>query len=309
LSAPPGCEVPPESQKPPAVAEKFEVAGASVKLGGMVSAQVSRLGVAPLWETTRGKGVKIGVLDTGVHHSRALPTRRIQAIESDGSAQESTASSHGTSCVSLIASELEGAEGIAPESRVLSIRVTSGSKFSRIRVKQGLRAALDAGCDLISCSFTLPRVDHELKELVREAHLAGIPIIAASGNEPDQQNELAESVPHAVVIGAVDVEGNPMPGRHTIWTDAHCLGDRLDIVDSEGNSSVWSGLSSGAAALVAGVVALALAPLTPARRRMFGIRLDGLLKTTATRRSFPDRSLTLLRVAPARLFEAAREMA
>jgi hypothetical protein len=277
----------------------------------MPSFQVEHLGIQNLWQTTRGDGVRVAVLDTGVTLSDALPAERIEAIESDGTAQSPTALSHGTRCISLIASSSEDAEGIAPECQVLSIRANSvNDRFSPLRVKRGLRFALDRSCDVISCSFTLPRVDEELRELVREAHLAGIPIIAATGNDPDAKDEFPSKVPHATVIGALDAANAPLRGRHTPWTDAFCLGDDLDVVDGDGAAVSWSGLSSGAAAIVSGIVALALAPLSVARRRRAGILVDGLIKTTARAEhspGFPNNRL--LRVDPARFFHAIQETA
>lgn len=276
----------------------------------MASRQLAHLGIQALWEATRGRGVKVGVLDSGVNHSRALPPRRVQALVSDGEKQEPTASTHGTFCAAAIASELEGSEGIAPESRILSIQVTSGDeRFSPLRVKRALRLAIDEGCDVISCSFTLARIDDELERLVREAHLAGIPVIAAGGNDPEAENDFPERVSHAIVVNALDTENNPLPGRQTIWTDVYCLGDRLDVVDGNGDPFEWPGFSSGATALVAGVVALALAPLTPARRRRAGILAEHLLKTTAARSARGElASGTLLRIAPEKLFRAIQEV-
>lgn len=100
-----------------------------------------------------------------------------------------------------------------------------------------------------------------------------------------------------------------MRGRHTIWTDIFCLGDELDVVDGKGAPFVWRGFSSGATAIVAGIVALALTPLPPAKRRTAGMALEGLLKATATRSV--DASLEFgpsLKIEPQRLFRAIQEL-
>jgi hypothetical protein len=179
--------------------------------------------------------------------------------------------------------------GVAPEARVLSVRVTTaGGAYTKSGLKRGLRVALDAGCDVISCSFTLPRSDRELAELVREAHMKGVVVLAATGNKPSLDADFPHLVPHAVVVGAVDAQGKRMRGKVTEWTDVFSLGEKLDVASPNGSVKPWNGQSSGATALVAGVVALALAPFSGAERVRRGQLVDGALKATATRSNSSD---------------------
>jgi membrane-anchored mycosin MYCP len=255
------------------------------------SSQVVRLELEPIWESTRGAGIRVAVLDTGVARSSALPEDRVRSIRADGGAPNATADTHGTSCCSLVASSGSGAEGAAPEADVLSIQIATQSRDIRAaQVVRGLERALAEGCHVISCSFTLASwAGHKgaIMDLVRRAHLAGIPVLAAAGNDVGQKSRFPEEIQHAIVVSAHDVNGAPLHVKFNQWTDIFCLGEELSVVDSDGSSQPWSGLTSGATALTAGVVALALASAPPAKRAKVGIAMEPLLKNSGTRFTLP----------------------
>jgi subtilisin family serine protease len=278
-----------------------------------VSFQVRQLGVRPLWDTTRGKGVRVAVLDSGVSTSEALPQERVEALAADGAEQRPPTDPHGTRCASLIASGLARGEGIAPEADLLGIQVCAASGAPLLPlVKLGFQLALAKECDVISCSFVLEQVDDELHQLVRQAHLAGVPVIAAAGNiaQPALPPLFPEAVQNAIVVSALDVDNVPLPMRVTTFTDIFALGQNLHVVEGDGLVTTWDGATSGAAAITSGVVALALSLVTPQKRRRVGTLIDGLLKSSATRSPSPDGSglPELLRINPARLLEQVQQL-
>ncbi|MEZ4447002.1 MAG: S8 family serine peptidase [Polyangiaceae bacterium] len=246
------------------------------------SLQVRHLDIEPLWEVTRGEGVRVAVLDTGIITSPALPPERVSTMAADGSPQRATADLHGTYCASVIGSSKRGAEGMAPRAELVGIQVSlaSGSP-SLTAVKAGLARAIDEECDVISCSFVLDPIDQELRDLVRSAHDQGRPLVAAAGNVPSLASAFPEQTAHAIVVSALDRDGQPLPTRRTQWTDIDALGDRLSVVDGEGYPQKWHGQTSGAAAIVSGVLALAIATVPRSKRRKVGLALEGLLKRTA----------------------------
>jgi subtilisin family serine protease len=250
-----------------------------------------QLELESIWNTTRGAGIRVGVLDTGVATSEALPSSRVRSIRADGGAPNVTTDTHGTSCCSLVGSGGVDAEGAAPEATLVSIQLsTDANAITAAQVVRGLERALDEGCHIISCSFTLQRWGTQkdsVAALVRQAHLAGIPVLAAAGNVAHQPSLFPEEIQHAIVVSAHDASVAPMPVRFNQWTDVFCLGDELSIVDSDGANQTWSGLTSGATALTAGVAALALASVPEAKRTKVGIAMEALLKNSGIRFTLP----------------------
>jgi serine protease len=251
----------------------------------MATRQIEQLGIEGVWETSRGAGVRVAVLDCGVITSPALPPGRVEGVSASGGLEDATSDAHGTSCASLIASEEPDACGLAPEASLLSVQVmTARDSLAAVDVTRGLERALEQGCHVISCSFTLSRFGAQQKRiasLVRQAHLRGIPVIAAHGNTPGEPAPFPEAVQHAIVVSAHDQAFEVMRVNHNHWTDIFALGDEVDIVNGDGLARTWVGNTSGATAIVAGAVALALAAVDEAKRARLGTAMDGLLKASA----------------------------
>jgi hypothetical protein len=209
----------------------------------------------------------------------------------------------------LIASQSASAQGVAPDASILSVQITtSRDRLVAAQVTRGLAQALERGCQVISCSFTLSSLSDqrsEISALVRQAHLRGIPVVGAQGNDPGQAAPFPEAIQHAIAVSAHDVDDEPMPVNHNRWTDIFSLGDEVDVVNGSGLTRTWTGNTSGATALVAGCIALALAAVDPSRRVRVGMAMDGLLKVSARRFGTSSSDTPLLQLDALRLVESA----
>jgi subtilisin family serine protease len=273
------------------------------------ASQLQRLGIEPLWDKSRGAGVRVALLDGGVWTSNALPAERIETIHVNGGEQKPTSSPHGTWCASLIASSEEQCEGVVPEAHILSIQVIGDDgKVQPSAVVKGLTLALERGCDVISCSFVLPRLSSSkslLLGLVRDAHLKGIPVFAAAGNQKGMPAEFPEMVQHAVVVSATTADDSAMDVNANQWTDIYAPGEGLEVVGDAAIPARWDGQTSGATALMSGVAALMLASIPAAARPTIGQAIEGLIKLTGVPLSGPAEG-TARRVNPNGLYEAVQ---
>ncbi len=134
-----------------------------------------------------GRGVKIGLLDTGVDEDHEDLKGKIAAsyelVESGGqySCRETKGTDligHGTACAAII-------NGIAPEAEIHSIKVIgANSKGSSAGLVAGMHWCVESGMNVINASLgTLERRSREsISDAVDEAILNGVVVVAAANN-------------------------------------------------------------------------------------------------------------------------------
>jgi subtilisin family serine protease len=265
-----------------------------------------RLSIPSLWSKTKGAGVMIAVLDSGVSHSSALPERRVTCLSHTGSADRATTNEHGTRCTGLIAADGPRALGVAPEADVLSLHVTfADGQVSPARVRDAVRVALRRGADLISCSFGLEAPQDVVSQVFGEAIDSGVPVFGAA-SPTGKASLFPDSIDGVIVVGALGDGTSVLPGtRLSPAVRLLVQGRDLVTVGPDGKKLVWGDSStSGATAVAAGVGALLLALAKGAPRRALGRELLEILCSTggAAQSSHPARILD-----PASAMKAAED--
>jgi subtilisin family serine protease len=231
-------------------------------------------GVQKAWATTKGAGVTIAVIDTGVDGSHPDLTGTVIGgtdVSGVGSANGQTPigsdSQHGTMVASLLAGHGHGTGlgilGVAPEAKILSVSVGFGvgSVGSDDQIAQAVRWSVDHGADIINMSLTRNTLDWPTSwdDAFLYAMEKGVIIVAAAGNRGSGTTEVGApaTMPGVVVVAGVDQNG-------TASFDASSQGITLSVsAPSEGLVGAapgggyysWAG-TSGATPLVAGVLAL-----------------------------------------------------
>ena len=226
---------------------------------------VEELRLPKAWQRSRGEGVRVGVLDSGVASVDGLSSALVASHDSQGREVPALdVSGHGTRCASLIASRRRDAPGAAPEAEIVSICVTSGAGRPLLsRVVAGIRLAKELALPILSCSLTLPTFRAELEEAVAEYTLAGGMLVAAAGNRATEPNGFPRLARDAIVVGGVTRRAKelvPLPGAHRgSYLDVCAPAAQLTALAPNGRVDPRFGNTSGATALVAGVLALGLA--------------------------------------------------
>ena len=136
-----------------------------------------------------GAGVTVAVVDSGVdaghpavgrvdgYAAFAVDDSAADGIHCDTGVHDDLVG-HGTACAGIIRS-------IAPDARLLSVRVLGERLSGRSAMfAAGLRWAMDAGADVISCSLSTSRVENAaaFHELVDAAVHAGVVVVCAVNN-------------------------------------------------------------------------------------------------------------------------------
>ncbi|NUP18997.1 MAG: type VII secretion-associated serine protease mycosin [Streptomyces sp.] len=167
-----------------------------------------------MWTITKGDGVTVAVIDTGVDDTNADLRGRVlrgKDFAPNGRGDQHTDyGGHGTGMAGLIAGTGEsgagnGALGLAPRVKILPIRVGGNSTV----FADAIRYAVDAGVQVVNISMardgsvTTPAVRKQQSEAVKYALNKGVLIFAGVGNSGNSTLEYPAAIPGVVGVGAV----------------------------------------------------------------------------------------------------------
>jgi subtilisin family serine protease len=182
---------------------------------------VQAVGALASWGAfgSRGAGITVGVLDTGVdatHPDLAGKVAAFAEFDLNGNVVPGAATrddgQHGTHvCGTVVGGNASGAWiGVAPEARVAVGMVLVGGVGSDSQVLAGIDWAIAQGVDVISMSLGGLSFDPEVFDTYTRAMLTaaqlGIPVVIAIGNDGHQTSGSPGSDLFAFAVGATDVE-------------------------------------------------------------------------------------------------------
>jgi len=233
-------------------------------------------GIRTAWQTTRGKGTTIAIIDTGVGRS---PVEFAGAVvggadfsgvgASDGRKPVGAVdANHGSWVASLAAGRGTGADtgmiGVAPEAGLLAISIGFGSASTVPFVEQvadAMRFAVDHGADVINLSFTTNTLtwDPSWDDAFQYAVDNDVIVVVAAGNRGTGTDQVGApaTIPGVLTVGGVDRNGAASKEASTqgITIGVSAPSEQLLGVSADGQLVQWDG-TSGAAPIVAGIAAL-----------------------------------------------------
>lgn len=233
-------------------------------------------GIRTAWETTKGRGTTIAVIDTGIARD---PVEFAGAVvggtdfsgagASDGRKPVGAVdANHGSWVASLAAARGAGADtgmiGVAPEANLLAISIGFGASSSVPFVQQvadAMHWAVDHGADVINLSFTTNTLtwDPVWDEAFQYAFDHDVVVVVAAGNKGNGTEEVGApaTIPGVLTVGGVDRTGTASATASTqgITIGISAPSEQLLGVSADGQIVQWDG-TSGAAPIVAGIAAL-----------------------------------------------------
>jgi serine protease len=251
------------------------------------------IGADAAWAVTRGAGVVVAVVDTGVAPApdldgRLLPGWNVLA-RSENAADDNGHGTHVAGTVAEVGGNGLAESGVAPEASILPVKVLdSTGAGSDADVAAGIVWAADHDARIINLSLGGSQPSTVLADGVAYARTRGVLIVAAAGNDGGAVGVPAR-LAGVVAVGAVDSTRVRAPfsagGRalDLVAPGVDILQQTLDGVGGYADRS-WSGTSM-ASPQVAGVAALALA----AGRAKTAAGLARLLTRTALDLGVPGR--------------------
>lgn len=221
-----------------------------------------------IWELTRGSGVTVAVVDSGVDADHPQLAGRVASIDVTKTTPKDCLG-HGTEVAGIIGAQDQRDRerpfvGIAPGAKILSVKYTNGqnSVGSDPNLAKAIKAAADAkDVKVINVSSTSPD-SPALREAVRYAQRRDIVIVAAAGNVTDEEQGKERPAFPAGYDGVIGVAAADQNGQITDFSN-----ERTQIAVAAPGSAIattWPGgmynpASTGtsySAPFVAGLAAL-----------------------------------------------------
>ena len=225
---------------------------------------IKRIGVQNLWDKgIKGKGVVVALIDTGVDYNNPDLSSNILVSEGydfgDRDADPMDENGHGTAMASIICSHGEVVKGIAPETKIIPLKIAPGGKgtFESDALAEAIVYAADKGVDIINMSL-LGSYSPEVAEAVEYAFRKGVILVAASGNENESSNGFPSNLPGVISVSSIGK--NDIPSSFTNFgfnTSLSAPGESI-LGYSIGNMPVYVDGTSASSAIVSASIALLL---------------------------------------------------
>ncbi|MCX5598159.1 type VII secretion-associated serine protease mycosin [Streptomyces phaeochromogenes] len=233
------------------------------------------------WQTTKGKGITVAVLDTGVDDEHPdlegnVLTGKDMVGFGAGRGDRPWAR-HGTAMAGIIAGhghgagDADGVMGIAPEAKILPVRViledgdSARGKARNTRgnaLAEGIRWAADHDADVINLSLgddsksAHPEASEDAA--VQYALKKGAVVVASAGNGGEKGDHISypAAYPGVIAATAVDRYGTRASFSTRRWY-ATVSAPGVDVVIADPDRKYYEGWgTSAASAFVSGAVAL-----------------------------------------------------
>lgn len=179
------------------------------------------VGAGRAWERTRGKGIVVAVIDTGVaakstdRGKRARDFNKTKFVagydfvhDDDDPYDDNGHGTHVSGTIAESTNNREGVAGLAPEAVIMPIKVLSAEGWgSAADVADAIRFAADNGAHIINLSLGSSYASEVEAKAVKYAQRKGVLIVCAAGNGFGSPVGYPAAFPSCVAVSSVGPSG------------------------------------------------------------------------------------------------------
>lgn len=168
---------------------------------------VRRADAPPAWRAARqGKGVKVGIIDTGIAKHPDLDVAG--GVNTIGGRSYRDDNGHGTHVAGIAAATgRKKLFGVAPRVRLYAVKALDAAGEGYVSdIVEGIDWCLARGIRVLNMSFGLPTDSKALRAAVRRARRRGAVIVASAGNDGPRNRRIdyPARYPQALAVAATD---------------------------------------------------------------------------------------------------------
>lgn len=214
------------------------------------------------WDRTRGNGIRVAVLDTGVQYDHPDLSGKVvkgyNYVERNWDPYDYNG--HGTHCAGVVAAATNngmGIAGMAPGAHIYAVKVLDNrGSGSLANIANGIIHAADNGSKVISLSLGGTSGSTTLENAVNYAWNKGAVVVAAAGNAGNTVRNYPAAYSNAIAVAATDQNDRKASfSTYGSWVDVAAPG--VDILSTYPNNRlVYLNGTSMATPHVAGQAAL-----------------------------------------------------
>ena len=256
---------------------------------------LTQLDIEPAWSHTKGEGVTVAVIDTGIDITHPDFEGRVTRGYTAPGQNQGDFNGHGTHVAGIIGAgdnnQIAGT-GVAPDVKLWEAKVTQDSGIGNSTwMAEGIVAAINANVDVINISMTANAPMPLVEAAISQAVARNIPVFAAAGNEglKGSPTRWPAAYSNTIAVGSI-TRSLTRSGFSNVndYVDLTAPGSAINSLLPGGGMGMMSGTSQ-ATPHAAGVAALvkALKPSTSANamRDLLVNNTDGELKTLNAHKS------------------------
>ncbi|MBD2185436.1 peptidase S8 [Planktothrix sp. FACHB-1355] len=175
------------------------------------------INIESAWEETKGSGVTVAVIDTGV--SRVPDLQKTNFVKGydfvNDKVEADDDNGHGTHVAGTIAQSTNngyGVAGVAYEATIMPLKVLSAGGGGTVAdISEAIKFAADNGAGVINMSLGGGGASELMQEAVDYAHSKGVVVVAAAGNESRDSSSYPARYPHVISVSALGPDGEKAP--------------------------------------------------------------------------------------------------
>lgn len=212
---------------------------------------IEYVGAPVMWETTKGEGVKVAVIDTGIDIDHPDLVDNIKGgyntIKKKGSYDDDNG--HGTHVAGIIGAVDNdiGVVGVAPEVDLYAVKALDENGDGYVSdIVEAIQWCIDNDIDIVNMSLGLVRYSETLHEAVIKSHVMGLELIASAGNNYGGVSEYPAAFAKVISVGALSAQGYISDYSAVINVDYYEPGDEIYSTWLDSTYSQESGTSMAA---------------------------------------------------------------